>query len=588
MTPSSTPSIDLKRSKMRRRGAAVASLVILILLIAAAAFGLSQWRASEREDAQEAFAERSRTVAAQIESLVLGPRPNFTAGIAVVADRGILAPRDLLQIAGAFGDAWALDSDGDVVIESPEAEGRPQSSVVNVETAPQVSHVLGRGDNAEVELGIPIPVTNRVDVIVASYPTDFMATFLGTGLDPIPTTSDVGIFVVDDRGTLLAGHGAITGRASEVLARLDSGAAGEFEVEDETVLYSQSNVHDAPWTVVLTAPETEVLSSAGGPSGWVPWAALATFALLATAAILLVLRVSRDAERLAAFSADLEQREREALDAARAKNDFISGIAHELRTPLAAIRMFTDLMKKDENDPLSQSQTRTVDDISASVTHLMDLLNDTMDIARVETGQLPLRPERVSAVALAIGVVDGVQPIAVQRGIELTLDADGRIGEVFIDPARLRQVLINFLSNALKFTPAGGRIAVRISRHGPSSFVIAVEDTGIGMSEDDADRVFTASAPNVRPVRDEDTTRGLGLALTRRIVEAMGGHVGVESELGAGSTFYAVLPKVNAERFAGIDPAKAGRVDSVLRAPPPTGAASRRVSSRAPRGESTD
>ncbi|MFM9735942.1 sensor histidine kinase, partial [Streptomyces niveiscabiei] len=80
---------------------------------------------------------------------------------------------------------------------------------------------------------------------------------------------------------------------------------------------------------------------------------------------------------------------------------------------------------------------------------------------------LPLRPERVSAAALAIGVVDGVQPLAVQRGLELTLDADAKIGEVFIDPSRLRQVMINFLSNALKFTPVGGRIAVRISRHGP-------------------------------------------------------------------------------------------------------------------------
>ncbi len=344
-------------------------------------------------------------------------------------------------------------------------------------------------------------------------------------------------------------------------------------------------VSGSPWRVVLAAPRSEVLAQAGGPAGWVGWAVLAAFTLTGVAAILLVLRVNRDTEKLAAFSKNLEQRQREAEESARAKNDFISGIAHELRTPLAAIRMFTDLMRNDKVDPLSPDQLRTMDDISSSVTHLMDLLNDTMDIARVEQGKLPLRPERVSAAALAIGVVDGVQPLAVQRGLRLTLDADGRIGEVFIDPARLRQVMINFLSNALKFTPAGGTIAVRISRHGPSSFVIAVEDTGIGMSPEDADRVFTADAPNVPPVRDEDTTRGLGLALTRRIVEAMGGHVGVESELGSGSTFYAVLPRVNAERFAGIDPSRAANVDSVLRAPPPAaGAADRRISARGPRG----
>jgi signal transduction histidine kinase len=97
--------------------------------------------------------------------------------------------------------------------------------------------------------------------------------------------------------------------------------------------------------------------------------------------------------------------------------------------------------------------------------------------------------------------------------------------------------------------------------------------------------VFTANAPNVRPVRDEDTTRGLGLALTRRIVEAMGGHVGVQSEPGVGSTFYAVLPRVNAERFAGVDPSRTASVDSVLRVPPPAGGAGdRRFSPRGPRG----
>lgn len=575
-------AIDLNRSKRRRRAAGIASLGILVALVAAAAFGLSQWRSSERKDAKQAFEERSRTIAAQVESLVLDPRPNLVAGVAQVADRGNLRPRDLIQVAGPFGEAWALDEDGAVVARSPGSTGRPTSAVAAAAKEPRVSRVLGR--RGEVELGIPIEASGRVSVVVARYPVSFISSYLGAGLEPIPTSSDAGMFVVDDRGRILAGHGHAVGRGSEILSSIDDREFGEFEIGDETLMVSQSEIPGAPWTVVLAAPRSEVLAAAGGPAGWVPWTALAAFAVLAATAILLLLRVGRDAERLASFSADLEQREREAQEAARAKNDFISGMAHELRTPLAAIRMFTDLMKKDENDPLSPSQASTVDEISTSVTHLMDLLNDTMDIARVESGQLPLRPERVSAVALAIGVVDGVQPIAVQRGIELTLDADGRIGEVFIDPARLRQVLINFLSNALKFTPAGGTIAVRVSRHGPSSFVVAVEDTGIGMSEEDTDRVFTAGAPSARPVRDEDTTRGLGLALTRRIVEAMGGHVGVESELGVGSTFYAVLPKVNAERFAGIDPASASRVDSVLRAPPPPGAADRRVSSRGPRG----
>lgn len=579
----SPPKIDLGRSRLRSRAAVAAALLVLTMLILGVAIALSQWRSSEMDDAKEAFSQRARTVAAQIESLILGPRPNFSTGLAALAEQERLAPRDLLQIAGATGDAWAVDEDGRVILRSPEASGKPRSGVTDTVAGIQVSNVIGGEDRPQVELGVPIPATDRIQTVVARFPTQFISAFIGAGLEPVPTSSSVGVTIVDDRGRLVAQHGAAATRGEGLLERLPDDGSGEIEMGEETIIAARARVADAPWTAVVAAPEGVVLARAGGPDGWVPWAILAAFALLGAGAILLLLRVSRDAERLASFSADLEQREREAREATRAKNDFISGIAHELRTPLAAIRMFTDLMRKDEKDPLSPAQESTIDDISASVTHLMDLLNDTMDIARVESGQLPLRPERVSAVALAIGVVDGVQPIAVQRGIELTLDADARIGEVFIDPARLRQVLINFLSNALKYTESGGTVSVRVSRHGPSSFVIAVEDTGIGMSEGEADRVFTGTSRSASPVRDEDSTRGLGLALTRRIVEAMGGHVGVETTLGEGSTFYAVLPKVNAERFAGIDPSAAARGDSVLRAPAPTGAGGRRVSKRGPR-----
>lgn len=584
--PSTDPPIDLKRSAASRRGTGLALLAILAALVACAAYGLAQWRSSEREDAEASFRERSMVVASQLEAVLASSRATLATGIEEAVQSGSLDRGDLAQATGVVGQVWVLDRDGKVMLRSPGASGAPLGDVDEIVAAPEprASGVMRAGGRQVVEFNVPVSAPGGVGAVVVRYPVEFVAGLITSAIDRIPATAGMHATVVDDDGGVLVSAGESPAGTPLGERGLDL-PVGEVEIDGEDQMYASSVVANSPWRVVLAAPRSEVLAQAGGPAGWVGWAVLAAFTVTGFAAILLVLRVNRDTEKLAAFSENLEQRQREAEESTRAKNDFISGIAHELRTPLAAIRMFTDLMRNDKVDPLSPGQMRTMDDISSSVTHLMDLLNDTMDIARVEQGKLPLRPERVSAAALAIGVVDGVQPLAVQRGLRLTLDADGRIGEVFIDPARLRQVMINFLSNALKFTPPGGSIAVRISRHGPSSFVIAVEDTGIGMSAEDADRVFTANAPNVPPVRDEDTTRGLGLALTRRIVEAMGGHVGVESELGSGSTFFAVLPRVNAERFAGIDPSRAANVDSVLRAPPPAaGAADRRISSRGPRG----
>ena len=222
-------------------------------------------------------------------------------------------------------------------------------------------------------------------------------------------------------------------------------------------------------------------------------------------------------------------------------------MAHEMRTPLAAVALFAEMMRTDEEEPLTPNQRRRATDIASSTRHVLDLLDDTVDLARVESGRLELRPERISIAAIAIGVVDGLHPLALDRGLDLTLEADGRLGEVFLDPARVRQVMINFLSNALKFTPAEGRVRMRVEAHGEDSFAIAVDDTGVGIAADDVGDVFSATRKASAPPPGQETS-GLGLVVTKRLVEAMGGSVSVSSRPGQGSTFTAVLPRVSAER----------------------------------------
>lgn len=375
-----------------------------------------------------------------------------------------------------------------------------------------------------------------------------LAGFVDSAIAQIPLSPSSRAALLAPDGTPLTSSG-FDGAAGELLARAGRNAsAGTVELDGSTQLYSTAPVAGSPWTVVLAAPEDEVVGAAGGFAGWVLWAILAEVALVGLLGILLLMRVLRGAEEVDRANAELSQRSTVAEHATEAKNGFISTMAHEMRTPLAAVAMFAEMMRTDERDPLPPSQRRRAVDIASSTRHVLDLLDDSMDLSRVESGRLELRPEPVSVAAIAIEVVDGMHPLALDRGIELSLEADGKLGEVFLDPARVRQVMINFLSNALKFTPSGGRVRMRVGRNGESSLLIEVEDTGIGIEADSIARIFDSVHVTTTPLHSQDATTGLGLAVTKRLVEAMGGTVGVRSRAGDGSTFTASLPRVGVER----------------------------------------
>jgi signal transduction histidine kinase len=168
-----------------------------------------------------------------------------------------------------------------------------------------------------------------------------------------------------------------------------------------------------------------------------------------------------------------------------------------------------------------------------------------LDLVKVESGTLAFHPERIVVSEIIGEVVSGLRPLAVQKHIALS--ADVHVGEVFLDRQKLKQVLFNYLSNALKFTPEGGRVSVRasaepLSEDGDASLQLEVEDTGIGIEEHDIGRLFEDFHQVDNSLGKQFTGTGLGLALTRRLVEAQGGRVGVTSEPGKGSTFFAVLP----------------------------------------------
>ncbi len=240
-----------------------------------------------------------------------------------------------------------------------------------------------------------------------------------------------------------------------------------------------------------------------------------------------------------------ESRHRGLQEASRLKSEFLANMSHELRTPLNAIIGFAELVHDGRAGAVTAEQQEFLGDILASSRHLLQLINDVLDLSKVEAGKMEFEPEPVDLAGLVRETGDILRTLAASKRITLTVEVDPTIGEVVLDPAKLKQVLYNYLSNAFKFTPESGGVRVRATPEGPDAFRLEVEDSGIGIRAEDIGKLFVEFQQLDPGVAKKYAGTGLGLALTRRLVEAQGGRVGVESTPGKGSRFFAVLPRVS-------------------------------------------
>jgi signal transduction histidine kinase len=224
------------------------------------------------------------------------------------------------------------------------------------------------------------------------------------------------------------------------------------------------------------------------------------------------------------------------------ESEFLAAMSHELRTPLNAIIGFSELMFYGRVAPESPEHHEFVGDILTSSRHLLQLINDVLDLAKIEAGKLELRPEPVVVESMIAEVTSVLRTLSLQKRIRVQVEADRSIEVVVLDPARFKQVLYNYLSNALKFTPEGGSVVVRTSAESHASFRLEVEASGIGIAPEHVHRLFLEFEQFELGALSPQGS-GLGLALTRRLVEAQGGTVGVRSSPGRGSVFHAVLPR---------------------------------------------
>ena len=253
---------------------------------------------------------------------------------------------------------------------------------------------------------------------------------------------------------------------------------------------------------------------------------------------LLIISTIRDITERKQTEAAIQAARKEAEEANQAKSEFLSRMSHELRTPLNAILGFSQLLMM---EPLNGEQRDAVEHILRGGRHLLELINEVLDISRIETGQLPLSPEPVSLDEVLREAQDLVRPLALERTIRLEDDARPGNLHVLADHQRLRQVLLNLLTNAVKYNRDGGTATVACAPTAEGRLRISVIDTGPGIPRGQLSRLFT---PFERLGAEQTGVEGtgLGLALSKRLVEVMGGTIGVDSTEGQGSTFWIELP----------------------------------------------
>lgn len=245
-------------------------------------------------------------------------------------------------------------------------------------------------------------------------------------------------------------------------------------------------------------------------------------------------------EKLAASNEELELRNREVERATKLKSKFLANMSHELRTPLNAIVGFSDLLADGSPGELNDKQKRFVNHIKQGSAHLLQLINDILDLSKIEAGQLELRCEDFQVKDALPEVLSAIRPMAMAKNIQVhhKLEADRA---VYADRVRFKQILYNLLSNAVKFTPKDGRIEIDCVEKGSEVF-ISVSDTGIGIRAEDQKVVFEEFRQIEGNTNTANEGTGLGLAITKRLVEQQGGKISLESELGKGSRFTFTLP----------------------------------------------
>jgi len=254
-----------------------------------------------------------------------------------------------------------------------------------------------------------------------------------------------------------------------------------------------------------------------------------------------------------ALYAELDQQAEQLREVSELKSRFLSYMSHEFRTPLGSILSMTRLLEDGMDGPLTDEQRRQVRFISASTSELREMVDDLLDLAKIEAGRITISPAWFDLMDLFSALRGMFRPLVEGNQVDLVFEDPPVMPLLYTDDKKLAQILRNFISNALKFTP-NGQVVVSTRLEGESAVRFSVRDTGIGIPAELQSTLFEDFVQVDTPLQKRLRGTGLGLSLCKRFAELLGGHVGVESEIGAGSDFYVVLPLTLATEAANGEP----------------------------------
>jgi len=558
----------LPRSTFRRwRVRVVLSLVCLMLL---AGVWVTAWQADrrERENHIDDLAARVRTAANAYAG-------SIGAQLSVVDQMLRYTVADYERDSGRFDIQFWLanlppslapqlsivDAEGIVRVTSLGADGAGAS------LAARDDFRFHRGaDTGRMYVGAMLadPVTSRKSIQLSRRINDRFGRFAGM----VVFAADPSLFLdvldrmkvgIEGTGAMLREDGSpvvrVTGfryetefgaGATEFTSFVSADAAYVGDIYAAATMRAARSIDDYKLVVAAEGNVPEALDEifARRELIWTAAAAV-TVAILA-----LFFAMMFDLWRLRRLRAALEQRNRQlgvakhvAEAAVEAKSRFLANMSHELRTPLNAVLGFADLLKSNLYGPLNQRQGEYVAHIQVSGRHLLELINDVLDVSRLDLNAYELKPAPLDLVEAVAAGVRTLSVAAAQKGVQLRVSLPEHLPTVEADERALKQVLLNLLSNAVKFTPAGGSVEISAAQQADGGLAIAVADTGIGIAANDIARLFQPfqQADNVSRGNSEGT--GLGLAISRRLMEKHGGTLDLESEPGRGTRAIAVFPK---------------------------------------------
>jgi signal transduction histidine kinase/CheY-like chemotaxis protein len=529
-----------RRAAVARHAAVVALVVLAVITVG----GFLLTRTANHDDEQRLLRERTGEVAAALSGAVsstgttLGLLGDTYEALQAAGPGFTAAANSALETGIAGVGVATLDGDR-VVVQASVGDAPAVGAQLTGERERLVRRALAERD---VVTGIfDDRGSKQKTVMLARGRDDGLIVYSQSIVDPtrtVPSTADSPFRELD-----VALYQSPTVEPDKLVIATTSALPLSGDAETR-----HFDVGADSWLLVATAKGP----LAGSLARSVPWIILIGGLALALVMALVIRLLARRRDYAMALvdartaelrraMADLEEARAGADDANRSKTAFLSRMSHELRTPLNAVLGFAQLL---ELEDLNGQQRESVSQILKGGRHLLELINEVLEISRIESGDLPVSPESVLVGDVLSEALALMRPLAVNHSIDLAGDQHASCAEyVFADRQRLKQILLNLLSNAVKYNRIGGAVEVDCELASPTRLRRKVTDTGPGIPSDQLDLLFVPfERLGADRTRIEGT--GIGLALSRRLAEAMGGSMGVESAVGRGSTFWVELPIV--------------------------------------------